>query len=99
MTATQEPALTGETARDLREEALQRLKKKQDFRAHVLVYVLVNALLWAIWALATPDSLIWPVFPMAGWGVGLVMNAWDVYGRRPITDSDVRAEMDRLRRG
>jgi hypothetical protein len=64
----------------------------------VLVYVLFNALLWAIWALATPDAIAWPIFPMAGWGIGLVMNAWEVYGRRPITDADISAEMERLSR-
>jgi hypothetical protein len=54
----------------LREEAVKNLKKKQDFHAHLLVYVLVNALLWGIWALT--DA--WPALVSLGWGVGLVMN-------------------------
>ena len=82
---------------DLRDEAVKRLRKKQDFHGHVLVYVLVNATLWAIWALATAGGFPWAVFPTALWGIGLVMNAWDVYGRRPFTEAQIRAEIDRLR--
>jgi len=33
---------------ELRELALKRLKKRQDFRAHVVVYIVVNAFLWAL---------------------------------------------------
>jgi hypothetical protein len=55
MNATATPPVADEAAR-LRDEAVKRLKKKQDFRAHMLVYLLVNGLLWAIWALATSDS-------------------------------------------
>jgi hypothetical protein len=32
----------------------------------------------------------------AGWGVGVIMNAWDVYGRQEITEEDIHREMDRL---
>ena len=28
------------------------------------------------------------------WGV--IMNAWDVYGRQEITEDDIHREMDRL---
>ena len=38
-----------------------------------------------------------PIFPILGWGVGLAANAWDVYGRRPITEDEIRRETDRLR--
>jgi hypothetical protein len=80
----------------LREVAVDRLKKRQDFRGHLLVYVLVNAVLWTIWAL-TGTGFPWPAIVMAGWSVGLVMNAWDVYWRRPITDAAIDREVRRLR--
>jgi hypothetical protein len=32
---------------------------------------------------------------MAAWGIGLVMNAWDVYGRREITEQDIQHEIER----
>jgi hypothetical protein len=83
---------------DLREQAIRSLKKKQDFRSHVVAYVLVNALLVGIWA-ATGAGYFWPIFPIAGWGIALAFNTWDVYGRRPMTEDQIRREQERLRRG
>jgi 2TM domain len=81
----------------LRERALERLKKKSEFRAHLLAYVLVNAFLVVIWAVTGAD-FFWPVFPIAGWGIGLAFHAWDTYGDREPTEEQVRREMDRLER-
>ena len=38
----------------------------------------------------------WAVFLTAFWGIGLVMNGWDVYARRPFTEAEIRAEVERL---
>jgi hypothetical protein len=81
---------------DLREEAVQRLKKRQDFRAHLLIYTLVSALLWTIWAL-TGAAFPWPLIVMGAWGIGLIMNAYDVYGREPIREEQIQREIERLR--
>ena len=35
-------------------------------------------------------------FLAAGHDVGVIMNAWDVYGRQEITEDDIHREMDRL---
>ena len=81
----------------LREQALQRLKKRRDFTTHVFAYVVVNLVVWGIWfviALSSSHSWWpWPIFVTLGWGIGLAMNAWDVYLRRPITEDDVQREM------
>ena len=82
----------------LREQAVASLKKKRDFGMHVIVYVMVNALLVAIWALTSGD-FFWPIFPILGWGIGLAANAYDVYGRKPISESEIQQEMSRLRGG
>ena len=79
----------------LHDQALEILKNKQDFRAHLLVYTLVNSLLWVIW-LITGAGFPWPIFPALIWGVGLVMNAWEVFWRRPITEREIEREMRRL---
>ncbi len=86
-------AVTDENRREL---ALARLKKKRDFKAHLLMYVSVNALLIVIWAVSGTDTFFWPIFVLVGWGIGLVANAWDVYGRKPISEDEVQREMDRL---
>jgi hypothetical protein len=79
---------------ELRERALVHLKKKRDFFAHVLVYVMVNSLIVVIWAM-TSHGFFWPIFPMAGWGIGVVMNAWDVW-HGDFTEDQVVREMQRL---
>ena len=80
----------------LRDEAIERLKKKHDFYPHVIAYVLVNLFLVGIWAV-TGAGFFWPVFPILGWGIGVGANAWDVYGRKPITEDEVQRETERLR--
>ncbi len=78
-----------------REQALQRIKKRRDFSGHLVAYLVVNAALWTIWAV-TDAGYPWPAWVSGGWGIGLLLNAWDVYVRRPITDADVQREIDRL---
>jgi hypothetical protein len=85
-----------ESTRDevLRDRAIKRLKKRRDFFAHLLVYVLVNAFVVAIWALTNPDGFFWPIFLLAGWGIGVVMNAWDVFLNDEFDEEKIRREMD-----
>lgn len=84
-----------QTARD---QAMTHLKKRRDFFGHVLVYVLVNAFIVVIWAVTGGHGFFWPIFPIAGWGIGVVMNAWDVFWRHEITDEDIQREMEREHR-
>jgi len=79
-----------------REQALLRLKKRRDLKAHVVSYCVVNAALWAVWA-ATGAGYAWPAWVTGAWAIGLLLNAWDVYFRAPITEAEVRREMERLR--
>jgi uncharacterized ion transporter superfamily protein YfcC len=80
----------------LRDKAVKQLKKQRDFRSHLLVYVLVNTFLVVIWVVTDQHGFFWPVFPIAGWGIGVIMNAWDVYGRQEITEDDIQREMHHL---
>jgi hypothetical protein len=81
---------------ELRKLALSRLKKKRDFWTHLVIYATFNAALIVIWAL-TGAGYFWPIFVIVGWGIGVAANAWDVYGRKPITEEEIRRETDRLR--
>jgi hypothetical protein len=60
----------------------------------VAIYLIVNALLVVIWA-ATGAGYFWPIWPIAGWGIGVAFNAWAVYFERPITEDEIRREMER----
>ncbi len=84
--------MASETER--RTAAIKRLKDKRDFRNHVAAYVIVNSMLVVIWALSS-GGYFWPIWPIVGWGIGLAFNAWAVYFQRPITEDDIRREMER----
>ena len=58
-------------ADSVRDQAIQSLKKKRDFKMHLLMFVAVNALLVVIWAVTNPDGFFWPIFPIHGWGIGV----------------------------
>jgi hypothetical protein len=75
-----------------REAAIQRLKTKREFWTHAFVYVAVNGLLIVVWAMSSGGGYFWPVWPIAGWGIGLAVHAWETF-RRPISEDDIRREM------
>jgi hypothetical protein len=81
----------------LRERAILRLKKRHDFHGHLLVYTLVNAVIVLVWFVTSSGGFFWPVFPMLVWGVGVVMNAWDVYHGEGFTAEEIDREVARLR--
>ena len=86
-----------ESSTDLHDQARERVEKKRDFKTHLFFYCLINAILVGVWAIATPDTLFWPAFPILGWGIGVVGNAWDVFIRKPTTDAEIDREERRLR--
>jgi hypothetical protein len=90
--------MTIDDTRDLalRERAVKRLKKRRDFYGHIMFYLLVNAFLVVIWAVTSGGGFFWPVFPIVGWGIAVVMNAWDVYVAEDFDEEQVRREMDHL---
>ena len=74
---------------------MRQLKKWRDFYGHLLLYTVVNAFLVMIWAVTDPHGFFWPVFPIIGWGIIEVLNAWDVYWRPAITEEDIQHEIKR----
>jgi hypothetical protein len=83
-------------APDLRERAIKRLKDRRDLQTHVLAYVVVNAVLVATWFVTGPSWLFWPVFPILGWGIGLVFHAWNYFYGERFSEDDIQREMHRL---
>jgi hypothetical protein len=89
-----------------RELAIKRIKAKQAFRIHFIVYLLVNALLIAIWAglgdsvavPGLPAAFFWPIFPILGWGLGLAIQGYTAYERGGPTEDDIEREMRNLPR-
>jgi len=83
---------------DLREQAVARLRRKAEFRTHLMIYALVNGMIILIW-FVMGGGFFWPVFPLAGWGVGLVAHAMETYRRDEVTEEQIEVEMRRLGRG
>ena len=91
------------TPEDLRTTAIRRLHRKREFVEHLVSYLIVNGMLVAVWLVIglTADAWFpWPLFPIAGWGIGLAFHAWAAFGppTRPIDEAAVEREMDRLTR-
>ena len=82
----------------LRQRAVRQLKKRRDFYGHLLAFVLVNAAVITIWAWLGDGGFFWPGFLILAWGIGLVMNAWDVFYLSYEDERQIQREIDRLRR-
>jgi len=59
--------------------ALKRVKQKKDFYQHLGVYAVLGLFFFAINMITSPSEW-WFVFPMLGWGVGLVIHYLTVFG-------------------
>lgn len=85
--------LDPEEERRIRAEARSTVNANAGFRWHLLVYVLVSVLLAIINAMTTPD-LLWSLFPIAGWGVGVLLHRFALSGRQG-REQQVEAEVQR----
>lgn len=63
---------------EIYERAKERVEAKLEFYRHLAIYVGVNILLTIINLITTPDSL-WFVWPLLGWGIGIVVHAVRVF--------------------
>lgn len=79
------------------EEARKRVNERRDFGGHLLAYLVVNGFFVLVWALSG-RGYFWPSWIIGLWGVGVVMHGWNSFVRRPVTDADVQAELERGRR-
>jgi hypothetical protein len=77
-----------------REAAIGRLKEKRDFWSHVIAYVVVNAFLVVVWGVANSGGNFWPIWPIGGWGIGLLIHAWETFRPR-ISEKAIQKEMQK----
>jgi hypothetical protein len=81
-----------------REAAIKRLTARRDFGMHLVTYLAFNGALIVIWYL-TGHGYFWPGWLIGLWGAALLVHAWDVWGRRPITEEEISREVGRRSRG
>jgi hypothetical protein len=62
----------------------QKAKARAKFQSSLVVYLVVNAGLWVVWALIPShhdhDFLPWPVWVSVFWGFGLIARGVAAYG-------------------
>lgn len=81
---------------DERAVARKHLQDKRDFMGHLGAYVMVNAIVWAIWLMGG-GGYPWPIWVTIPWGIGIVSHAISVYRPpKPITEEDVDREVERM---
>lgn len=87
------------------EEALDRIEELKGFYSHLASFVAVNLFLFAINVVSSPGSW-WFVYPLFGWGIGLAIHAFNIFGtnanweNRKLQEltgvSETREELQRL---
>lgn len=65
-----------------REPALDRAQARRDALSLTLTGPLVTAILLAVWA-ATGAGYFWPIWPMLGMSIALVITLWRAFGPSP----------------
>jgi hypothetical protein len=69
-------------------------QKRASFKSHLTTYFVMNAFFWVIWYLNGRNygsgGWPWPVWPMLGWGIGLVFHYIGTY----ITPKENLAEKE-----
>ena len=60
------------------QKAKERVEVIKGFYIHLTVYVVVNLLLFSINMITSP-GVLWFIWPLMGWGVGVVFHALFVF--------------------
>ena len=100
MTDEQRVALERKIERRIRSKAKLRVGSRLGFMWHFAVFFLVMLALTAINLNYTPEVL-WVVWPLGGWGAGVLLHAFAVFTTPGITEEMIKREVERekARRG
>ena len=101
MTAATSDMIEAQTAEDRRALAIKRIKAKNEFKIHLFVYLVVNSMIVLVWAFTTTGKsflhgFFWPIFVIAGWGMGVVINGYVAYRTNVYTEDQIQREMKQL---
>ena len=90
---------TGMSEEQIYEQAKKRVEEKKGFFVHLTVYIIVNIMLVLIWAFAAGGGYPWFLWPLGGWGIGLLFHFLGVFvfGRKSDRAS-IEKEAERIRR-
>ena len=81
------------------EQAKQRVEARKGFFIHLIVYICVNILLIIIWAFVAGAGFPWFIFPLVGWGIGLLFHGLGIFVFGQKSDSvAIEKEVEKIRR-
>ena len=85
---------------EVRRKVRNRVRAKIAFVWHLVVFAMVNAALYAINQVYSPETT-WFVWPLAGWGAALIMHGLVTFTGTGLTENMVETEVERefARRG
>lgn len=66
--------------------AKEKVEAIKSFYGNLLAYLIVIPALF--WLNYKTTSFVWAIFPAIGWGIGLIINGWSVFGRNPFLGKD-----------
>ncbi|MFC2000896.1 2TM domain-containing protein [Chloroflexota bacterium] len=90
---------TGLSEEQIYEEAKKRVEAKKGFYKHLIVYICVNILLIIIWAFPSGGGFPWFIFPLGGWGIGLLFHGLGVFiFDRKSDKAAIEKEAEKMRR-
>jgi len=86
------------TEEEIRKKAEKRVTQRTALLSHIGAYVVVNAFLVIIWALAGA-GYPWFLWVMAGWGIGLAINILAYFSGRKgeaAKDRMIQKEIEKI---
>jgi hypothetical protein len=78
-------------------------KKRVEFKRHFATYIIISIFFWALWYFTDfkqqdeHTGLPWPIFPMLGWGIGILFHFMRAY-MFPNRYNSIEKEYERLSR-
>jgi hypothetical protein len=90
---------TGMSEEEIYEQAKKRVEEKKEFFVHFAVYIIVNIMLVLIWAFAAGRGYPWFLWPLGGWGIGILFHFLEVFvfGRKS-DKAAIEKESEKIRR-
>jgi hypothetical protein len=86
------PEHHGSLASSDREWARKRILRRRGLATHAAAYVVINLFLVVVW-LFTGAGYFWPGWVIAGWGVGLILDAASVLVTGEVTEDQIDREL------
>lgn len=81
------------------EHAEKRVEARKGFFFHLIAYIAVNIMLVLIWAFAAGGGYPWFIFPLGGWGIGLLFHGLGVFVFLQTSDkASIEKEAEKIRR-